>query len=324
MGKQVIGKIAASMGLVLTMIFIVPPARAQEDTALSVRAGLLPVVEELPLVLAAKEAAMPLHQIKISLELFRSATALEAALKTGMVDVAGIPLIQATRMIVRGVPLKIVLLLHRGGSGVVLPAGLSEKGLRNALIGIPGNDAGQLLALAAIVEPYGLKLGIDVRYIGIPLHRANNLLATKRISGFLLPEPYGQMAVREGLSTEVFAAKNFLPDMIDLVAVVRQDLIEKNPRAIKELVESLHASGRFIEVDRKKTGGSQAALHQKDVLGFDVDLFAQALGTDQSMIRFDQLAVEEKEVSALLKRALAMEMLEKSVKAETIVAKLGD
>ncbi len=307
------------------IFFCLPASRAanadKKADILQMTVGIIPVVEELPIVISAKEVVAPLQKVKPELEVFKSWTALEAAFRTGMVDAAGVPTVMAFKMALDGVPLKVLFPLHKGGTKLVFSFKADKNTLKGKLLGIPGSDTGQLLVLKKFLDNEGLRIGYDVRYILVPLDRSVELLKVGKIDGFVLPEPYGTMAQAEGLVKDAILGNDIMPNFVDIVFIVNPKLIKENKKAIQEWVDSLNASGNFIEKDKKETGGRQVAVAQEDVLDIPRKYIEKGFSDNPNAIHFGNLDKVDlhKALTETSNRALELEVLSGKVELSTIL-----
>lgn len=306
--------------VVVCIIFTINTTACAQDMLekekLRLTVGVISAIEELPVIISKMEAVVPLDKINVNVEVFYSWTALEAAFRTGMVDAAGITSLKAFKMHLDKVPLKILMLLHRKGSSLVLS---SSESLKGKLIGISGNDTGQVVLLKRYLDKKGLKLGYDVRYILIPFARALGLLREEKISGFILPEPYGSMAQAEGLAKEYILGKDIMANFIDVVLIVNPKKIAENKEAIKEWVDSIKKSGEFIEEDKAKTHAQQVASLQQEILNLDPVLLQRALSNDLGAIQFINLQATESVFEETIKTGLELDILSGTVDLKDII-----
>ncbi|MFH2144993.1 MAG: ABC transporter substrate-binding protein [Candidatus Omnitrophota bacterium] len=292
----------------------------EENKKLQLTVGIIATLEELPIVLSKKETTMPLNKIDLKLEVFNSWTALEAAFRTGMVDAAGITVLKAFKMQLDNVPMKLVLFLHRKGSSLVFSQETTPENLKGKLIGVSGNDTNQVLVLERFLEQKGLKLGYDVRYILVPFRRAVALMKEEKIAGFVLPEPYGVMALAEpDLVKDYILGKDIMPEGIDVVLIINPKKIEENRAAIAEWISSIVKSGAYIEEDKRKTAGEQVSLIQQDILNIDPTLMQKALGNNIQAIDYSDLYPNISDLEKVMKKGLSLDILSGVVKLSDVV-----
>lgn len=282
------------------------PGFAQEKTQL--RVAVIPIMEHLPVVIAAEQIASPLLKVSISLDVYNSWTAVEAAFRTGAVDAAAITLPKALIMAYDNVPLKIMLVLNRNGTALVLRDDDPEK-LKGKITGGSGSDTTQLLILNKFLVNKGLKIGYDVRSVLTRFHRAIFRVKEERFYGFCLPEPYGVLAEKEGIVNKVILSKDISPNHIGSVVILNPDFVAGHPGTTKEFIESIIKAAKFIENDKRHSKGRQTAMAQSDSLKMDYDVVMAALTTPIDRIVFDDLTPTEREIGEVMADVMGMGVL---------------
>ncbi|MFH1062847.1 MAG: ABC transporter substrate-binding protein [Candidatus Omnitrophota bacterium] len=306
------------MGLLMLLAFKPACVFAQDKVVLKV--GLLPIIESLPLAIGATQAEVSNANMSVQIEVFSTWTGLEAAYRTGIIDIAAMTAPKVIKMANRNIPLKIIMGLHRNGDMLVTNFSQdSADSFRGTMIGVSGNDTGQLLLLAEFLKSKGLELGPDVRYIAIPQTRALDLLRTEKIQGFLLSEPYGTMAQAEGIVKTAVPGVAIRDNFIDVVLMVNPLIIKRHSKELKQLVDAIKKSGQIIEKDLKNSGGKQIAFSQFEILGIDPEIVQKSLNNSASKIRFDDMRIKQEDLENVEKQALDLGILDSAVNLADII-----
>ena len=149
----------------------------------------------------------------------------------------------------QGVPIKIVYLGHRYGSSVVVQKDgpvKSVKDLVGRTVAIPSRFSDErLIVLKALREN-----GVDpksVKLVEMAPPDVAGALAVKAIDAFSMAEPFPTQAEMGGYGRILFQAREYWPDYISCVLIVRQDLIDKRPQAVQVLVDGIARSGLWLE-----------------------------------------------------------------------------
>ena len=154
----------------------------------------------------------------------------------------------------QGVPIKIVYLGHRYGSAVVVqkdgPVKTFED-LRGKTIAIPSRFSDERLILFRAMEKHGMDPG-DLRMVEMAPPDVAGALAAKAIDAFSMGEPYPSQAEMIGFGRVLFHAREYWPDYISCVLVVRQDVIDTKPEAVQVLVDGIARSGLWLDNPPKK------------------------------------------------------------------------
>jgi NitT/TauT family transport system substrate-binding protein len=75
-------------------------------------------------------------------------------------------------------------------------------------------------------------------------------LAAKAIDAFSMGEPFPSQAEMGGFGRILFNARDYWPDYMSCVLVVRQDMIDQRPEAVQTLVDGIARSGLWLEKGR--------------------------------------------------------------------------
>lgn len=194
---------SAAMALVLFSLFsIVAPARADAQT---IRFGVLPVLDTLPLQVAAREGLFKAQGLDVELVSFMSALERDTAMQTGRLDGYFGDLIATLLLAKNGAPLRVVSVAYASGPerrmfGIVASprkAGLTLDSLAGNSVGISRSTIIELLLermeAAQAIRPGALK---PMEITKIPI-RMQMLLAGE-IDLALLPEPLLSLAEAKG------------------------------------------------------------------------------------------------------------------------------
>jgi len=149
----------------------------------------------------------------------------------------------------QGVPIKIVYLGHRYGSAVVVQKDgpiRTVADLRGRTVAIPSRYSDERLILframkASHVDPR------DVRMVEMAPPDVAGALAAKAIDAFSMGEPFPSQAEMGGFGRVLFQAREYWPDYMSCVLVVRQDVIDSRPDAVQLLVDGIARSGLWLE-----------------------------------------------------------------------------
>ncbi|HEX6095699.1 MAG TPA: ABC transporter substrate-binding protein [Thermoanaerobaculia bacterium] len=154
----------------------------------------------------------------------------------------------------QGVPVKIVYLGHRYGSAVVVRKDgpvQSFADLKGRTVAIPSRFSDERLILFRAMKVHGMSAA-DLRMVEMAPPDVAGALAANAIDAFSMGEPYPSQAEQAGFGRVLFHAREYWPDFISCVLVVRQDVIERRPEAVQVLVDGIARSGLWLENPEKK------------------------------------------------------------------------
>jgi NitT/TauT family transport system substrate-binding protein len=205
--------------------------------------------------------------------LFQGFPEIKEALISNKVQAAFIVAPLAIALVAQGVPIKVVYLGHRYGSAVVVRKDGPVKtipDLRGRTIAIPSRFSDERLLLFRAMKVWGLQPG-QVKMVEMAPPDVSGALAAKAIDGFSMGEPFPSQAEMAGYGKILFQAREYWPDYMSCILVVRQDLIDSRPDIVQTLVDGIARSGLWL--DKSKPNREDAAdfvgrfyFHQKPAL----------------------------------------------------------
>jgi NitT/TauT family transport system substrate-binding protein len=149
----------------------------------------------------------------------------------------------------QGVPIRIVYLGHRYGSAFVVRKDGPIKtfgDVRGRLIAIPSRFSDERLIVFRAMKVWGIKPS-EVKMVEMAPPDVAGALAAKAIDAFSMGEPFPSQAEMGGFGRVLFHAREYWPDYMSCVLVVRQDMIDSRPDAVQVLVDGVARSGLWLE-----------------------------------------------------------------------------
>lgn len=181
--------------------------------------------------------------------LFQGFPEIKEALISNKVQAAFIVAPLAIALVAQGVPIKVVYLGHRYGSAVVVQKNgpvRTVADLKGKTIAIPSRFSDERLLLFRAMKVSGLKPG-DVKMVEMAPPDVAGALAAHAIDGFSMGEPFPSQAEMGGYGRVLFQAREYWPDYMSCILVVRQDLIDKRPDIVQTLVDGIARSGLWLD-----------------------------------------------------------------------------
>ena len=166
----------------------------------------------------------------------------------------------------QGVPVKIVYLGHRYGSAVVVQKDGPVKtfaDLKGKVVAIPSRFSDERLIIFKALAENGMDAS-DIRMVEMTPPDVAGALAAKAIDAFSMGEPYPSQAEMAGFGRILFHAREYWPDYISCVLVVRDDAIANKPEAVQVLVDGIARSGLWLENPPKRRARRE---HAADFVG---------------------------------------------------------
>jgi NitT/TauT family transport system substrate-binding protein len=149
----------------------------------------------------------------------------------------------------QGVPIKIVYLGHRYGSAVVVRDDgpiRSPADLRGKTIAIPSRFSDERLLVLRALKAFGMTAK-DVKLVEMAPPDVASALGAGAVDAFSMGEPYPSQTEMMGFGRVLFHAREYWPDYMSCVLVVRQDVIDSRPEAVQTLVDGIARSGMWLD-----------------------------------------------------------------------------
>ena len=181
--------------------------------------------------------------------MFQGFPEVKEALISNKVQAAFIVAPMAIALRAQGVPLKVVYLGHRYGSAVVVRKDGPVKtlpDLRGRTVAIPSRFSDERLLLFQAMKVWGMKPG-DIKMVEMAPPDVAGALAAGAIDGFSMGEPFPSQAEMGGFGRVLFQARDYWPDYMSCILVVRQDLIDTRPDVVQVLVDGIARSGLWLD-----------------------------------------------------------------------------
>jgi NitT/TauT family transport system substrate-binding protein len=181
--------------------------------------------------------------------MFQGFPEIKEALMSNKMQAAFMVAPMAIALRAQGVPIKIVYLGHRYGSAVVVakngPIHTFED-LRGKIIAIPSRYSDERLIVFKALKQHGMNAK-ELRMVEMAPPDVAGALAAGAIDAFSMGEPYPSQAEMAGFGRVLFHAREYWPDYISCVLVVRQDVIDKRQEAVQVLVDGIARSGLWLD-----------------------------------------------------------------------------
>lgn len=223
----------------------------------------------------------------------------------------------------QGVPVKIVYLGHRYGSAVVVRKDgpvHSVKDLKGRVVAIPSRFSDERLILFRALAANGMS-GKDVRMVEMAPADVAGALAASAVDAFSMGEPYPSQAEVVGFGRVLFFAKEYWPDFMSCVLVVRQDVIDNRPEAVQALVDGIARSGLWLD---EKEKARRHRLHASDFVGRfyyhqDPKLLRWALTNPIDRVMYEPLSPRKKDFEIVVNLMVQTGVLDKPIAFEEFV-----
>jgi NitT/TauT family transport system substrate-binding protein len=149
----------------------------------------------------------------------------------------------------QGVPIKVVYLGHRYGSAVVVHKDGPIKtfaDLRGRTVAVPSRFSDERLIVFRVMKIFGIGAN-EIKMVEMAPPDVAGALAARAIDAFSMGEPFPSQAEMGGFGRILFNAREYWPDYMSCLLVVRQDVIDSRPDAVQLLVDGIARSGLWLE-----------------------------------------------------------------------------
>jgi NitT/TauT family transport system substrate-binding protein len=181
--------------------------------------------------------------------MFQGFPEIKEALIANKVQAAFIVAPMAIALKAQGVPIKVVYLGHRYGSAVVVRKDGPIKtfaDMRGRTVAIPSRFSDERLILFRAMKAWGIKPG-EIKMVEMAPPDVSGALAASAIDAFSMGEPFPSQAEMAGYGRILFQAREYWPDYMSCILVVRQDLIDARPDVVQVLVDGIARSGLWLD-----------------------------------------------------------------------------
>ncbi len=184
--------------------------------------------------------------------MFQGFPEMKEALISGRVQAAFIVAPMALALKAQGVPIKVVYLGHRYGSAVVVRKDGPIKSfadMRGRTIAIPSRFSDERLLVFRAMKAWGIQPS-EIKMVEMAPPDVSGALAAHAIDAFVMGEPFPSQAEMAGFGRVLFQARDYWPDYMSCILVVRQDLIDRRPDVVQVLVDGIARSGLWLDTSK--------------------------------------------------------------------------
>lgn len=259
----------------------------------SLKIGYLPITDHLLMIAAEREQ---FRTVGIKPVKFSSWPEIAEALKAGAIDGAFLLTPIGLTLRQKGVPVKVVLLGHRNGS-VITVKNSGEinriEDLKGKIVAVPSPFSTHNILLRKALTEKHIDPAHDLKIIDMAPPEMVNALATGRIHGYIVAEPFGAQAEAQKVGKVLTLSKDIWPNHICCVLNLRETVINSHPEAVQELVTGFTRTAAFIEASP-----TQAAKSSTKILGQRPEIIEKVLTSPRDRLTFLNLIPNKADFAA--------------------------
>jgi len=225
---------------------------ASRSGARLIRVGYIPVTCHLTCPVTDFISRRSQDDLLFVPKMFQGFPEIKEALIANRIQVAFMVAPMAIALRAQGVPLKVVYLGHRYGSAVTVRRDgpiRTVADLRGHTIAVPSRFSDERLMVVKALKVHHLSAN-DVRLVEMQPPDVAGALAVRAIDAFSMGEPFPSQAEIGGFGRILFHAREYWPDYMSCIVVVRQDLIDERQDAVQALVDGIARSGLWLDEGR--------------------------------------------------------------------------
>lgn len=264
---------------------------AEESGRKQITMGYMPVITNLAspiLDYATKDG----DGLRFKALKFSSFAEMAESLRNGQIDAAFIIAPLAVELRQQGEDVKVVYIGNRHESTLVARKELGVKHFHDLIgktVAVPMRYSGHNLSILQLIENNGLEGRIKVVEMNPPDMAA--ALTNGSLDAYYVGEPFAATTLKSGDSALVHYVEDVWDGFICNLVLVRQELIDKDPAAVKALVDSAARSGLWAQKNPKEAANIASVYWNQSP-----DLVEYAMTTPDKRILFDKFVPVEEEM----------------------------
>jgi NitT/TauT family transport system substrate-binding protein len=216
----------------------------------------------------------------------------------------------------QGVPIKICYLGHRDGSQIVVGKYSrirSLPDLKGKKVAIPSLFSNQHFVMHKLMQEYDMQEG-DITFIVLPPPDMPTSLAAGAIDGFFVGEPFCAKSELDGVGRVLYYAREVWPNFISCALVVHEDLINRNPEVVRDLVRGIAASGAWAETHRAEAAALVAPYFRQDE-----KVLHYVLTADPHRVSYMNLTPSDDELQLIQDIGISLGLLTKRIPMDDLI-----
>ena len=229
--------------------------------------GYLPSDHDAALFVADQQGLYKAKGIETELVQFNNGGDLMTAMASGKVDVGYVGISPVLSSVEKGVPVKVISAAQNEGSGIVISnnSGItSAADLNGKNVATPGEASIQYVLLNLYLKNNGLSMD-KVNASAMKTPSINDAINTNTIDAGVTFQPF--VSTSEANGNKVLATSNdILAGHPCCVVVASQDLIDKKPDTVKDIVAIHENATKFINDNVKENASAVVDLLPSDIV----------------------------------------------------------
>ena len=224
-----------------------------------VKIAYLPITHAMVLHEMTKDKTLPFELVK-----YGSWPELLDALNTGRVDAASVLIEPAMKAKERGIGLTALALGHKDGNVIVVANTIESAGdLRGKTIAIPHRASSHHILVRLLLEREGISEQ-EITWTELPPPEMPSALASGRIAGYCVAEPFGAIAVQGGYGKVLADSHELWNNSICCALVANDRFLKDYPELASRLLSEYHAAGERLADKENLLETAKVYLNQNE------------------------------------------------------------
>lgn len=224
-----------------------------------IKIAYLPITHALVLQEMVKNEALPFELVK-----YGSWPELMDALNTGRVDAASVLIEPAMKAKEQGIGLTALALGHKDGNVIVVANSIETAAdLKGKTIAIPHRASSHHILVRLLLEKAGIS-DKEITFTELAPTEMPSALASGRIAGYCVAEPFGAIAVQAGYGKVLANSHELWEGSICCALVANDRFLKEQPELAKLLVSEYYAAGERLAAKTDLLESASSFLNQKE------------------------------------------------------------
>lgn len=219
----------------------------------------------------------------------------------------------------RKVPLKIVSLGHRSGAVIMVRTDSTFQNfsqLKGKRIAIPSRFAVDFLFLRKMLARENMAPK-DIDIVEMPPPDMPAALYANAVDAYCTGEPFGAAAQRAGYARPLRMTRDEWRNYICCVLTVREELIQKKPEMVQDLVNHVMGAGIWLDQQQGNRDKAVAMASKREFFNQDPNILKFVMETPTDRVTYGDLRMIRSEFEDLMQLSIEAGTLKHPVAYET-------
>jgi NitT/TauT family transport system substrate-binding protein len=217
-----------------------------------------------------------------------------------------------------GIPVKIVSLGHRSGAVIMVRTDSPYqqfKQLAGKIVAVPSRYAVDFLFLRKMLAQERMTPA-DLRIVEMPPPDMPAALYAKAVDAYCTGEPFGAAAQRAGFARPLRMTRDEWRNYICCVLTVREELIQKDPAQVQDLVNLIQGAGVWLDEARAHREKAVTIAADKSFFNQDPAILQFVMDNPTDRVTYGDLRMIREEFDELMQLSIEAGTIEREIPYE--------